>query len=101
MEQLIIGYFKTFWELFNEMALFHKVVDNLNLYYFANIGSAKVESKVILRGDLHLESWNPHTGERQEVATKTDKSNTLELSKTQVELILKPYQSIFYLEVKN
>ena len=79
----------------------HKVVNNLNMYYFANVGNTKAETRVILRGDLNLESWDPHTGGRQKLPTKRMNNNPKDLPKTQVELSLKPFQSIFYVESKN
>jgi hypothetical protein len=84
-----------------ELRYIHKVVNNLNMYYFANIGGLKANTRVILRGNMNLESWDPHTGERQRVTTKIINGNPLDLPKTLVDLNLKPFQSIFYVEVKN
>jgi hypothetical protein len=40
----------------------HKVKAGRDIYFFANSGNGDVETDVRLRGKLHLELWNPHTG---------------------------------------
>jgi len=42
----------------------HKVKAGREIYFFANSGNAAAETDVRLRGKLHLELWNPHTGEQ-------------------------------------
>ena len=43
----------------------HKVIDEREVYFFANSSEQKSETKVTLRGEYPaLEAWDPHTGER-------------------------------------
>ena len=93
--------FDVYYPVNEYIRYFHKVVNNLNLYYFANVGSGIEEARVILRGDLHLDSWDPHSGSRQKLATIRINNNLSGLSKTQVNLNLNPFQSIFYVEAEN
>jgi hypothetical protein len=72
----------------------HKVIDNRNLFYFANVGNSTIETVVKLRGDIHLEEWDPHTG-----AVNNAKKSRNEIF-TYLKLTLKPYHSCFWLEKK-
>lgn len=44
------------------LAYLHRVVDDADIYFFANASDLDVSADVQLRGDLRLESWDPHTG---------------------------------------
>lgn len=79
----------------------HKVVDARNIYYFANTGGTQVETEVILRGDISLEGWDPHTGSINKLLTKNTNNKVSYLSSTKVKLTLKPYCSVFLVEKKT
>ena len=43
----------------------HKVMDERNIYFFANSSDTSVNPTITLRGEFqNLEVWNPMTGER-------------------------------------
>lgn len=81
-----------------DLQYIHKVVDNRNIYYFANTGSTPVETDVLLRGDIRLEGWDPHSGTIRKLLTKNINSKRSHLSSTRVKLMLKPYCSTFLVE---
>jgi|WetSurMetagenome_2_1015567.scaffolds.fasta_scaffold00210_8 hypothetical protein len=76
----------------------HKVVNNHNIFYFANIGSADIQTQVTLQGSIKLEEWDPHTGGNQKLFTEKTKDKDSDLSFTRVRLNLKPYHSCFWVE---
>ncbi|HWS00054.1 MAG TPA: hypothetical protein VN249_05520, partial [Prolixibacteraceae bacterium] len=78
-----------------DLQYIHKVVDDRDIYYFANTGGAKIESEVLLRGDISLEGWDPHTGSIRKLSTKRIHDKGSDLSSTGVRLTLDPYCSIF------
>ena len=41
----------------------HKVIDNRNVYFFANTGKSYIQTEVTLRGKMAMEEWDPHTGD--------------------------------------
>jgi hypothetical protein len=53
-------------------------------------------SEVTLRGDLKLESWNPHTGETSPLKSTAVKKNGS--SFTRAALQLDPVKSLFFVE---
>jgi len=50
---------KTDWGKFNYI---HKIKDGKHIYMFTNSSDEDIETELILRGNLELEEWNPHTG---------------------------------------
>ncbi len=82
----------------SDLRYLHKVVNGLNMFYFANIGGTHVVTKVTLRGTINLEAWDPHTGKIQKL---TRNINPVDPLLTRIELSLNPYQSVFYVEIKN
>jgi len=50
---------KTDWGRFNYI---HKIKDGKHIYMFTNSSDEDIETELILRGNLELEEWNPHTG---------------------------------------
>ena len=78
----------------------HKVVDNRELFYFANVGGAPIETEVLLRGDIQAEGWDPHTGTTQKLTIIKMKNGDANLPMTRIKLNLKPYQSVFWVENK-
>jgi hypothetical protein len=83
-----------------DLQYIHKVIDNRDIYYFANIGSSPVETEVLLRGDLRLEEWDPHTGTIKKLLTESLKEKVSGLPSTEVKITIKPYHSIFLVEKK-
>ena len=79
----------------------HKVVDDYNIFYFANIGSTHIETQVVLRGNINIEGWDPLTGGSQKLLTDCMNDNVSGLSLTNVKLNLKPYHSCFWVEKKQ
>ncbi len=74
----------------------HKVKDDRDIYYFANSSDDSIDTEVLLRGKLKLESWNPHTG----ITSKLE--NVTYLIKdsqqyTKCKLELNPVSSIFWI----
>ena len=47
---------------FGKFSYIHKIKDGRDIQYFANSSDEKVETDVLLRGELSLEEWDPHTG---------------------------------------
>jgi hypothetical protein len=46
------------------LSCLHKQKDGRAIYFFANSSDDAVDTFVRLRGDLALQLWNPHTGEK-------------------------------------
>ncbi|TWU38366.1 glycosyl hydrolase [Novipirellula artificiosorum] len=78
------------------LSYIHKIKDDHNLYYFANSTDGPIELDVVLRGQLSLQSWNPHDGHITDVdhATVIDHG----VACTKVRLKMKPVQSVFFVE---
>ena len=75
----------------------HKVIEGQDVFYFANTGSESVDLPVTLRGNMKLQSWDPHTGNITNIKSKNNiDSNTLKKS-TGANLNLKPFQSCFWI----
>jgi hypothetical protein len=74
----------------------HKVIEGQDVFYFANTGSKSVAFSVKLRGNMKLQSWNPHTGNITKIKSHNNfDSKTLKKS-TVANLDLKPFQSCFW-----
>jgi hypothetical protein len=86
------------YPLNEDIRYIHKVVENRHMFYFGNIGNKNIETEVLLRGDIKLESWDPHSGTIQQLSENFLKSEISDLPLTRVNLKLKPYQSIFWVE---
>jgi len=74
----------------------HKVNGGKNIFFFANSSNNVIDTKVSFRGDLNLEIWNPHTGERQQ--TEAVKTNVNGQAITTVSLKLAPVSAVFYIQ---
>ena len=76
----------------------HKVIDERDVFYFANIGDKSVNIPITLRGNIELQCWDPHTGNILDfipediVVAGTEEPTTVGL------LMLKPFQSCFWVE---
>ncbi|HUS72073.1 MAG TPA: glycosyl hydrolase [Sedimentisphaerales bacterium] len=71
----------------------HKVKDRTDIYFFANIGNAAVDTYARLRGKLMMEAWDPHSGQ----CSVPEYTNTVEDGQpvTRVKLTLSPVHSLF------
>jgi hypothetical protein len=76
----------------------HKVIDNRNVYFFANLGKGNIQTEVTLRGRLAVEEWDPHTGKIRKAETGYSENKTSGSVSTVVKINLKPYNSIFIVE---
>ena len=71
----------------------HRVKDNTDIYFFANVSDQAVRTSVRLKGRITPEIWNPHNGQR----SASDYTNAVENGQpvTRVNLTLNPVQSVF------
>lgn len=71
----------------------HRVKDKKDIYFFANVGSRRVDARVQLRGRHRLEIWDPHTGRFSlpEYTYETRDGQPV----TMVKLALDPVRSLF------
>jgi hypothetical protein len=71
----------------------HRVMDDAEIYFFANLHDRQSESTVRLRGKFTPELWDPHTG----AVTVPEFTNAIENDQpiTQVKLTLGPVRSCF------
>jgi len=74
----------------------HKVKGDKNIYYFSNSSDKPVNTSVALKGDLNLELWNPHTGEKQkaEIVKSVVKGEAV----STIQLVLDPVSAVFFVE---
>ena len=81
---------------FGKFSYIHKINHGRDIYYFANSSNQTVETDVLLRGELSLEEWDPHTGSIvKEIKTGyVDRQGQLF---TKFSLGLEPVTSIFYI----
>lgn len=81
------------YDLNGHLTYIHKVVEEQNVYYFANSSDRKTETSVTLRGEFaSLEIWDPATGEKTPLAV-TVKDGT-----TTFKLTLEKVTSLFVVE---
>lgn len=76
-----------------EFRYIHKVHQERNIYFFANLKDQTISSWVTIRGKHKPEVWNPHNGEVGSPEYKTSDRNGMDI--TQVKVELKPLQSVF------
>ncbi len=87
---------KTDWGKFNYL---HKIKDGRNIYMFTNSSDEVVQTDVLLRGDLDLQEWNPHTG----LVYKNLPSENMVVDGqifTKLALQLGPVKSVFWLSTQ-
>ena len=80
------------------LSCLHKTQDGKEIYFFANSSDTRISTPVLIRGDLNLETWDPHTGKIAECRTTRETVNGLPL--TRVLLSLDPVKSIFFVSDK-
>ncbi len=71
----------------------HKVKAGRDIYLFANTTDQPAEVNVALRGEKHLEVWDPHTGERRAAASTVGSADGGPI--TAVHLVLPPVRGTF------
>jgi len=76
-----------------ELRYIHKIKDGKHVYFLANLGKARVNTAVELRGTLQPELWNPHTGEISRPEYSHEKRGTVGVTKVKIDLA--PTKSIF------
>jgi hypothetical protein len=81
-----------------DLQYIHKLIDGRNIYFFANVKGRNIETVVTLRGKVRLEAWDPHTGEFQKMKAEYAKDKASGSNNTTVNLKLKPYHSVFWVE---
>lgn len=79
----------------------HKVINRLEVFYFANIGDKNEEIPITLRGKMNLQNLDPHTGVVGILKTKDKFDNETQIATTIGNLNLKPFQSIFWIGIKE
>lgn len=82
----------------NDMGKFnyiHKVNDGKHIYLFTNSSDETIATKVLLRGKLKPEKWNPHNGHISKTMTNEQVTVGTEVY-TEVSLKLAPVKSIFF-----
>ena len=73
----------------------HKILDNRDIYFFANSGDTLVSAEIKLRGQKHLELWNPHTTEKKKAEYSFNCDGT-----TSLLVELEPVKSMFFITAK-
>ena len=76
-----------------EFACLHRCVPGAEVYFFANASGLDVSADVQLRGQLELETWNPHTGDIQPLDSTFAEDHGQPV--TQFQLSLAPIRSKF------
>lgn len=80
------------------LSCLHKTKDGKEIYFFANSSDTAINTSVLIRGDLKLETWDPHTGEIAKCKTTSETESGSPL--TRVLLSLDPVKSIFFVSDK-
>ena len=71
----------------------HKNMDETDVYLFANISKAQIDTHVKLRGLMEPEAWNPHTGKIIRLEYTHEVEAGCDISK--IRLTLPPVKSVF------
>ena len=79
------------------LSYIHKIKDGKNIYFIANSAEESVHTFVELKGQLHLEQWNPNTG-MTEALTNAQYIQKEGIVYTRLPLNLNPIQSTFLIE---
>lgn len=81
---------------FGKLSYIHKIKDGKHIFFFANSSNGEINTEVLLRGKLNIESWNPHNGIVSgpgKVTYITKNGQTY----TRCRLTLKGVQSVFWM----
>jgi len=79
-----------------ELSYVHKVKDGRNIYCFINTSDHPLNTTVRLRGNLELESWNPHNGQMTDWGSSPASISGEEY--TEITLALEPVSAVFAVE---
>lgn len=90
--------FDVSYPLNSDIQYIHKIVNNRNVYFFANKGKSNIHTEVTLRGKIAVEEWDPHSGEIRKAGIRYSENKTSGSNSTFVKVNLKPYNSIFLVE---
>ena len=75
----------------------HKIHEGKDIYFFANSSDNEINTEVLLRGKLKLESWDPHTGlTNGKLVSETVIRDDQEYTK--INLKLNPVKSVFFVQ---
>ncbi len=78
------------------LSYLHKVKEGRHIYFFANSTDEHIDSEITLRGNLRLQSWNPHDGSIRKI--ESDQQSANDAPVTRARLTLAPLQSVFWVE---
>ncbi len=78
------------------LSYIHKVLNDRNIWFFANSSDNKIEVSVLLKGDNRLQVWDPHTGSM--TACETTIESISGIKYTRINLKLDPVRSLFLVE---
>ena len=67
----------------------HRICDGRHIYYFANVGTEPLDARILLRDEVSLRSFDPHTGDSAPFAAETSDAGT------RLRLTLPPTRSLF------
>jgi hypothetical protein len=73
------------------LSYLHKTQGGRDIYYFANSSDTPVNTPVLIRGNMKLETWDPQTGEIKRCNTSTLTQNGTDI--TRFQLTLDPVKS--------
>jgi hypothetical protein len=76
----------------------HKTIDDTEVYLFANISEAQIDTHIKLRGFMEPEVWNPHSGEIIQLERSHEKEAGCDISR--IRLTLPPVKSVFIVSKK-
>lgn len=91
------GVFDVDYPVNEDIRYIHKVIDGRDIFYFANIGDENVNIPVTLRGNMKLQSWDPHTGNTLDFITEDNVHADTDEPTTVGVLKLNPFHSVFWI----
>lgn len=77
----------------------HKVKDGRHVYYIANSTDSAIDAKLLLRGELKLQQWNPNDGAIHSVEATVVRDDKTTF--TRVPLKIDPLTAVFFVEAKD
>ena len=82
-----------------DLRYIHKIINGMDVYYFANVGRSNIATTIQFRGNHNPDIWNPHTGEVTKTGAATNIVNGFKI--TTLPLNLKSNHSIFYISKQS
>jgi hypothetical protein len=80
---------------FGKFSYIHKIKDGRDIFYFANSSDESIETEVMIRGELNLESWDPHNGAISKLASLGQVQHEGQVY-SRFKLTLDPVRSVFW-----